>query len=230
MFDASIDFVDLAVNVPPEMPGMFLFYGAGSFTINFVVAGGTGRDYLRLDKALITQPHKVVFVPLIAPGTWVKDAFIYTEGITTLSLTEPPGVELAPTHQIRGVCLQDGNPIAGDVHIVSAFDRAYLATVTANPSTGEWLAEISTGGEVYAILAAPYGRTFSPGLEVLAGEIIHPSATNGYTYETTQAGTLGDTEPATWPTDTAQPTGTARLEPKPYPAPVIHGPLNPILI
>jgi len=228
--DNSVVFVQLKTNVPLDLVGVFFFLEPSGVNRVFSVVRAPGRDYLSLPVNKIDTPHKVTFMPFNGSGVWFNDSFAYTEGVTELTLTEPPGVELAPTHQVSGVCQRDGAPYAGEVHIVSAFDRAHLATVTAHPGTGEWLAQVATAGEVYAFLAAPHGRPFSPGLAVLAGEIIHPSAANGYTYEVTQAGTLGDTEPTTWPIDAALPSGDARLDPKAYPAPVIQGPLIPIII
>ncbi len=223
--------IELSTPTLAEQSGLFSFFDEQGLTLLFSRVKSPGKSTLKIAiESLLNKTFKVLYSPYGTPGFWFNSAFTYSEGVTELALVAPPGLAPESTHQISGVCLQDGNPIAGDVHIISAFDRAHLATVTANPSTGEWVAQVATAGEVYAFVAAPYGRTFSPGLEVLAGEIIHPTAANGYTYEVTQAGILGDTEPTTWAIDEAIPTGTATLDPKPYPAPVIQGPLIPIQI
>ncbi|MEY8204061.1 MAG: hypothetical protein RPR40_03210, partial [Bermanella sp.] len=108
--DRSYPFIDLSVNIPPELSGMFVCYKLNSLTVEWTLAGGVGRSYIRLNSATMTEPHKIIFLPAAEPGVWVNNDFSYTAGATELNLTEPPGAVLAPTHQVGGVCQHDGTP------------------------------------------------------------------------------------------------------------------------
>ncbi|MAD98865.1 MAG: hypothetical protein CMB99_16185 [Flavobacteriaceae bacterium] len=219
---SGVEYVALNTNLPAT-PGVVRFFDAVGFNKLFE---WKNQNPLNVPRSFFDTPKKVLFFPYDSSGIWVNDAFTYTEGVTALNFTEPPGAEVDPSHTLSGTLLRDGQPYAGEVHIVSATEQKHLAAVMASPSTGQWSANIGTSAAVYAFVYAPYGREYSEGLAVSVGDVIHPPAANGYTYTVTVAGALGPA-PTEWVNDKPFATGTAVLDPAPYPAPQIHGPITP---
>ncbi len=216
----------LDTNVPPDLQGAFYFYAPTGVKREFAVAWGTGRPYLTMEPHLITTPHKVFFLPFNGPGVWFNDLFIYTEGLTELVLTQGSNNQPTPTHRIAGTCKRHGMPFAGAVQVLSVFEQTHLGSATANPSTGDWVVDIALSGEVFVFVSMPYGVEFTPGAAVAPGDTIHPPTANGFVYQVIQGGALGNI-PTEWPTGETLATGTAQLEPVPYLAPEIHGPITP---
>jgi len=206
--------------------GQYVFYTKGTLSVAFTYPGGTGRDYLALNKLAIEQPHKVLFMPHSAPGVWFNDEFTYTEGVTELVLIQGASGTATPTHKVAGTCQRQGVPFAGEVQVVSVLEQAHLGSATANPSTGDWQVDIALAGAVFVFVSMPYGAAFAPDLVVNPGDTLHPPTPNGFIYQVTQAGTLGPA-PSEWPTSTPLVSGTAKLEPTAYLAPEIHGPILP---
>ncbi len=80
---------------------------------------------------------------------------------------------------------------------------------------------------IYAVAVDEWGRPWSPGMTVSAGDTVRPSSFSGWVYRVASAGVLPTDEPIWWTGDSIgpMPVGTAMLEAVRYYQPIAHGPL-----
>lgn len=220
--------VTLDLNPPLGVEGLVIRFTSNGLIPDFNKWRHPATPF-RLFKSQVQpgQPRRWLFIPYnTALAIWYIDAWEYDGNTPAMNFKQAGAVDLEKTHYLSGTCELDGTPFAGTVRIIEVDATTHLGTVQANPSTGQWRFEVSASAPVLAVVSVDYGVEYAEGVQAGSGSIIHPPAANGYVYEVLTAGTLGP-PPAEWPTSETLPTGTAILSPKPYPAPVVHGPIYP---
>lgn len=104
-----------------------------------------------------------------------------------------------------------------------------LGTAIVDSETGEYEIDVAPyTGEVMVFAAMDYGRSFEPGYNVAAGQVIHPSTPNRFVYVAKNYGALGEIEPD-WPLFGKINSGAVTLETKPMYEPLAGGYLKPTL-
>lgn len=224
--DISASFISLATNIPIDMPGIYRVYKEPGLLPLTTVSGGLGSANVPFIATALEGIVKVIYQPYNSPGIWYADNFQYTPVTTNLTLTSP-GASAVNTHKVGGALMLKGAPYEGEVGVFSALDQEFLGKTMAAPATGVWTLGVPSNSPVFAFSQQPYGREFTEGLDVVAGDIIHPTPGNGYVYEALQTGALGPA-PSEWHKDRSVICGPITLIPKMYAAPEIHGPIVPV--
>lgn len=132
--------------------------------------------------------------------------------------------------EVAGTVSFEGAPAERTVLIIAddqVNGRKVLAEAISNPDGSFSIQYPDWEGSVIALALDHYGDDWQAETALNAGTIVHPTVSNGFVYEASEAGTTGITEPA-WSTDgtTAVNDGSVTWNPKPYYRPTASGPIR----
>lgn len=195
-----------------------------------VVAG----DFIFSAAAIdISAQYKLIALPVrngIADGVWWYDGYVYDENQVNIEFTSSgdAGGGSGETKTFTGACRVAGQPVSRTVIAYSLDDAPQIiATAVSDPVTGQYTLEWTDyTGEIMITAMDDYGVEFNSGDARGVGERIHPASPNGYVYEVSSSGTLGD-EPA-WPTAEGETviSGSVVMTSKPFYQPQSQGPIT----
>ena len=191
------------------------------------------RDALRFPLAMIDQSaaYKLLAFKIsdgIADGVWWVDDYVYDSEQVNISFkSSGDAAGSGDPGSFTGSVRVADQPAARNV-IATALDADppyQLARAVSDAGNGQYTLEWQGyTGQMLITVFDDYGVPHVDGEARGAGERVHPTQYNGYTYRVVQSGTLG-VEPV-WPT-TADETvwsGTVQLIAVPFYRPVSEGP------
>ncbi len=189
--------------------------------------------YFALASIDSSASYKLIALPIrngIADGVWWYDNYVYDADQVNIEFTSS-GSSGGGTGEIKtftGACRVAGQPVSRTVIAYSLDDAPQIiATAVSDPVTGQYTLEwMDYTGEIMITAMDDYGVEFNSGDARGVGERIHPASPNGYVYEVSSSGTLGD-DPA-WPTadGTTVTSGSVVMTCKPFYQPQSQGPIT----
>ena len=175
--------------------------------------------------------YKVVALQVgdgFSEGVWWVDRYVYDPLQVNIEFTSAgQGLGDGDPGSFSGSVLVAGAPAERTV-FATAIDADVpflLAQAVSDEISGQYTLEWSGySGQILITVKDDYGVPHVAGEPRGAGERVHPTQYNGYTYQVIQSGTLG-AEPA-WPTTADQTvwSGTVQLIAVPFYRPVTEGP------
>lgn len=146
---------------------------------------------------------------------------------------DEPDPDPTSTNIISGNVLKLGLPFQANIVAVSlntaSSEPEVLGSTTSDIITGDYSIDVYPHVDEVLIYVAPdYGRAFSEGLLMTAGQLIHPTVPNKHVYRALNDGELGAIEP-NWVTEGTVFSDLVEFEPVPLHRPLMNGFVKPII-
>lgn len=177
------------------------------------------------------RPYKMIVVGarngLIA-GVWWADQYVYDPAQAQIMFTSRTDTQSGTAGTFSGSVQINGQGVSRSVlGIALDADPPYLLAQTQSAANGSYTLEWQGySGQLLVTALDDYGQPFTPGMTLGVGDRVHPSAPNGFVYQSGSIGITGS-EPA-WPTtdgDTVT-SGEVQLVAVPFWRPKSSGPFS----
>ena len=179
-----------------------------------------------------TTPYKLIALKIsggIADGVWWVDNYVYDPGQLNIEFkSQGQSTGTGEPKSFSGSTLINKKPAQRTVVAVGidGAEPQFLAQTESNSEgkyTLEWLGYT---GQVLITALDDYGVPWAANEARGVGERVRPSTPNGYVYQVSSEGTLGDTEPD-WPEGDGEiiTSGSVVLVAKPFYRPKTAGPI-----
>lgn len=192
----------------------------------FVSAGGSQsisvtNSYAVVDVGGSASAAPAGFSKLTSGNIYLSSNYVGFGSAWVMDSASPPRLakidvtDLTRAYCVVGTTRVGGLPKQRRVSAHSPVDY-YMAASKKSDANGKYIINVGYYTDhVLIIHSDEYGVKFTKSKAYVIGDVIHPSAPNGYRYICTTAGTSAATYPTAWPTSGTLTTGSAIFTPAP---------------